>query len=66
MKATGSKLIKVARIKELDVYQDTDTKKLFVDVFGALREVQSIEDAAKYIDFFSSTAEMDKQGFGID
>lgn len=66
MKATGSKLIKVARIKELDIYQDTDTKKLFVDVFGALREVASMEDAAKYIDFFSSMSEMDKQGFGID
>lgn len=64
MKATGSKLIKVARIKELDVYQDTDTKKLFVDVFGALREVQSIEDAAKYIDFFSSTAKWTNKDLG--
>jgi len=66
MKAAGSKLIKVAHIKELDVYQDTDTKKLFVDVSGALREVASMEDIAKYIDFFSSMSEMDKQEFGID
>ena len=64
MKATGSKLIKVARIKELDVYQDTDNKKLFVDVFGALREVQSIEDAAKYIELFSCAAERTNKDLG--
>ena len=66
MKATGSKLIKVARIKELDIYQDTDTKKLFVDVFGSLREVESIQDASRFVEFFNSMAEMDKQGFGTD
>lgn len=48
MKATGSKLIKVAKIQNLDVYQDTDTKKIYVEILGTLEEIPSIAEAIKY------------------
>lgn len=63
MKATGSKLIKVATLDGLDVVQDTDTKKLYVELFGSLREVKSIDDAINFIKFFNAMSELDKQGF---
>lgn len=46
MKATGSKLIKISY--KLNIYQDTDTLKLYLEVFGALVEIKSIEEAMKY------------------
>ena len=46
MKATGSKLIKISN--KFNIYQDTDTLKLYLEVFGALVEIKSIEEAKQY------------------
>ena len=66
MRATGSKLIKIAKIRNLDVCQDVDTKKLYVDVFGSLRQVDSLQDAAEFIESLNAMSKIDKEGFGID
>lgn len=63
MKAAGSKLIKVATLDGLDVVQDTDTKKLYVELFGYFREVKSVDDAIRLIKSFNAMSEVDKQGF---
>lgn len=45
MKATGSKLIKIAEAYGRDILQDVDTKAIVVDIDGQFVVVSNIEDA---------------------
>lgn len=49
MKATGSKLIKISELSGFTVYQDADTLKIFIEIFGGLIEIASLEEAITYI-----------------
>lgn len=45
MKATGSKLIKIAEAYGRDILQDVDTRAIVVDIDGKFMLASNIEDA---------------------